>query len=469
MAISCTINSVTRNIRDIVIEDILTQESNSASFGLDETWTNKPIEGQDVEIQLDGTSIFTGRVVSVQSTRLDGTTFAFQVECTDYTIDLDKKLVVEDYGSDTLYNIVKDIMDNYTSGLTYNNVIDSGTTLAGIKFNYLNPSQCFQRLADITGWDWYIDVDKDLHFFPEETSDAPIELDDTEEDFNDLVITPDTTQLANRIFVRGGYYLSAEYTQDTITAVAGQTEFPVRYRPYELTVKVDAVSKTVGIENEDVAGGHDFLLNADEKLLKVDTISMSGGEAIIMKYKYKIPLLERIDDYSSQTAIKAIEGGDGIYEKIIVDDTIEEVNIAQERGKAELIKYANPIVSGSFTTFNTGFKAGQRLHIDLTDRNTDEYYLIRQVTATSLGGNQIQYTIQFATFLLGFNWLLIKILDATRKTVFRDDEVLDVLRIISGESCMIDDTSVTVTTETPPYQWGPGGSPQGYWNISQWG
>jgi len=66
MAISCTINSVTRNIRDIVIEDILTQESNSASFGLDETWTNKPIEGQDVEIQLDGTSIFTGRVVCVK-------------------------------------------------------------------------------------------------------------------------------------------------------------------------------------------------------------------------------------------------------------------------------------------------------------------------------------------------------------------------------------------------------------------
>ncbi len=453
------------------IEDNLTHEVNVASFGIITSYASRPIGGQTVDINWDAVKIFSGRVISVEPEKLNNSEWFFQVTCEDYTKDLDKKLVVEDYGSNTLYNIVKDIIDTYVDGITYNNVIDNGTTLSGIKFNYLYPSQCFQQIADRVGWDWYIDVNKDLHFFPQETNDAPMELTDANYDFDELKIIPDTSQLANRIFVRGGRYLSSTYNQDPITAVAGQTEFPVRYRPYEFTVTVNAVSKTVGIENVDTPGTFDFILNPDEKILKVDQIVMSGGEAVAMFFKYKIPLLQRVDDVASQQSIANIEGGDsdGIYEKLVIDENITEIAIAEERGKAELVRYSNIVVSGSFTTFQSGFLSGQRVHIQLTDRNIDEYYLVRRVTTMAIGGNELQYTVEFATFLLGFTWLIAKILDATQKVVEREDEVLNVLRVIRGEECTMDDATPVTTLDTPPFEWGPGGSPQAYWGRFQWG
>lgn len=470
MAVVLTINSVSKDQRNLVIEDLLTKEANTCSFEIVDTYTNKPTEGQEVEITFDASKIFNGRITSVESEKLSGTDFLFYVECIDWQCDLDKKMVVETYTNETLYDIIDDINTKYLSGFTITNVENPGPTIDRVQFNYQYPSECFQELCDsYIGYDWYVDYDKDIHFFPVETNDAPIELLDDGEEFNDLKFTVDKSQVANRIWIRGGWYQSDQYTQDTITAVAGQNEFAIAYKPHDFSVTVDAVSKTVGIEFIDDAGGHDFLLNANEKVLKTDTITMTGGEAVIMKYDYEVPILSMVEDTVSQNTIKAVTGGDGILEKYIVDQNIETLDQARERGTAELLQYANALVEGSFTSFESGWRSGQRLHIDLTNRNIDEYYLIRAVTISAIGGDTLQYEITFATFLQGFTWLLIKFLDEIRPKIVRTDEILDQLANITGEEAFI--TASTPTTEqyTPPFEYGPAGSPQGVWNESQWG
>lgn len=468
MAVVCTINAVTRSIRGMVIEDILTREPNTASFALDESNANKPIEGQEVIITLDGTKIFAGRVTFVKEVKLDGTTWRFEVECIDYQIDLEHHLVVETYTSETVYDIIDDINTDYCSGFTITNVENPGPTIDQIQFNYLSVGECLTKLADLIGYDWYVDYNKDIHFFPVETNLAPIALEDNGEEFDDLHIETDRTQIRNRIFVRGGWYLSANYTQDTITAGAGQKEFPVRYRPHSLTVTVDAAGKTVGIENEDLPGGHDFLLNPEEKLLKVDNIVMAGAEAVIMIYKYEVPVNVRVDDTPSQIALAAIDGTDGIIEHRLLDENINNDEWARDVGKQELRQWSNALVTGSFITLYPGFKSGQRLHIDLTDRNIDAYYLIRQVTIEALGGDSLRYTVKFATLLLGFTWLIIKLLDKSREIQVREGEILDQLVVIPEEATATDSTPTTEQS-TPNFQYGPGGSPQGVYNESQYG
>ena len=287
--------------------------------------------------------------------------------------------------------------------------------------------------------------------------------------FDQLIITPDNTQIANKIWVRGGDYLSNAYPQDPITAVAGQTEFPIRYFPHEITVEVDSVAKTVGIEFVDDAGGHDFLLNYNEKLLKIDTITMTGGEIIDIEYKYETPILALVQSTQSQIILIAAHGGgDGVKEKYIKDDKIKTLEQAEEVGQGELLKFAFQLVEGSFTSYNSGWRSGQRLHIDLTDRNIDEYYMIREVTIEAIGGDQLIYHVTFATLKQGFTWLLIKILDDLKKGEIRTDEILYELAVIDTTVAITSDTP-TIEQYTPPFEYGPGGSPQGVYNESQYG
>lgn len=454
---------------DLIIEDNLNSEVNTAEFTIVTTIGNQPQERSPVEIQKDG-KIFAGRITKVQPVRLDGTSFSFLIECSDYTIDLQNELVVEEYTDKTPYYIINDIFvtKGYVVGITINNVINSGLEVAGVQFNYKTVQQCLEKLAELTGWDWYVDYDKDLHFFPENTESAPIELTDNITTFENLNMDFDKTQIKNRIYIRGGFYLSSTYTQDNYTAFAGQTEFYFKYSPHDILVTVDTVEKTVGIENIDAPGGHHFLMNFAEKLLKADTITFIGGEVVVIQYKYEIPLVVMVEDVSSQNLIKAIEGGSskGIIQDVIVDDEITDLETARDRGKAELLKYKDSLVTGSFETFTAGFRSGQRLHIDLTDRNIDQYFLIRKVTAEMVGGNQIKYTVEFATLLLGLNQLLMKLLDESKKTVEREDEVLDRLRTIY-ESIGVTE-SMTATQIIPPFHWGVTADKPMKWNLFQW-
>ncbi len=469
MATVVNINSVAKITSGLIIGDLLTKEANTCSFNFDETYGNRPSEGQEVEVVKDGTKIFEGRITAIQSDKLSGNDFTFTIECTDWQVDLDNKMAVQTYTDKTLYYIVNDLVTKYCTGFTVTNVENPGATIDRVQFNYQYISECFEALADQTGYDWYVDYDKDIHFFPIETNDAPYELLDNDTDFDNLIITPDNTQIANKIWVRGGWYKSANYPQDTITAVAGQTEFPIRYESHDLTVTVNGVPKTVGIEFTDDAGGHDFLLNANENLLKVDTIVMSGAEAVIMTYKYEIPILAMVQSTQSQIILKAAEGGgDGIKEKYIKDAKIKTLIQAEEVGNAELLKFAYQLVEGSFTSHLAGWRTGQRVHIDLTDRSIDEYYMIREVTIEAIGGDELIYHVTFATLKQGFTWLLIKILDELKKGEIRTDEILYELAVIDTTVAITSDTP-TIEQYTPPFEYGPGGSPQGVYNESQYG
>ena len=458
------------NTSELEISDLLTKEANSCSFLMQGTYAEKPAEGQIVRIRHKGVKIFAGRIVSITSEKLSANIFNFSIECVDWQGDLDRKLVIEVYEGKTLNYIINDINTNYCTGFTTTNVADPGETINRIQFNYVPVSEAFSQIAEMTGYDWYIDYDQDIHFFPIETNNAPIELLDGGTEFNELVITPDNTQIANRVWVRGGYYQSDQYTQDTITAAAGQKDFDIKYKPHDLSVTVDGAPKTVGIQFiDDEDGTFDFLMNYNEKNLKADKVTyatgLTGGEAVVMKYDYEIPIIALVEDIGSQSALKILQGGDGKYEKHIQDENITTLDQARERGQAELNMYANPLIEGSFTSLYPGWKSGQRLHIKLTDRNIDEYYMIREVTITAIGGDNMLYTVTFATSLQGFTWLLIKILDSLNRKAPRDDEIIDQISPLT-ETVTPSDAAPTSSSITPPYEYGPGGVPQGVYNES---
>lgn len=212
MPLTITINGIDRtaNIDPSTFQktDALTDEEDRCSFQYEcSDVAEKPIEGQEIIITEGANKVFAGHIVSAPEVENVPGEFIYQVECGDYQRLLDKHLVVEKYENMFAGDIVKDILTKYTSGFTSVNV-KQGEIIKSISFNYKYPGECFKELSELTGYNWYIDYDKDVHFFDQFTNSAPFALDDTESNYSDLEITADISQLRNRVYFRGGTYLS---------------------------------------------------------------------------------------------------------------------------------------------------------------------------------------------------------------------------------------------------------------------
>lgn len=452
------------------ITDNLTSKVDVCSFIYeDRDGDFKPQQGDQVVV-FDGTEkIFGGLILSAPQTQIGIQKYAYAVKATDYSQYLKKFRAVQSYTQQTAGYIIKDLIDTYIKEITYDNVLE-GPTIEYISWNYESVYGCIEELAKLTGYDWYVDYNLDLHFFSTETNIAPYTITDdaTTGQYNGLTIKIDKSQLRNRVYVRGGYYLSNLYTQE-IEADGEQLDFILAYTPYSpITVYVNGVAKTLGIDNVDETG-YDFLVNRTEKNVKnLDHALLGAGDVFKATYKYKVPILVRLDDGDSQAAVRAIEGGEGIYEgPIIVDETIETIEAARDRASAELRQYANPLVTGSFETEDQGYRSGQLLTLNILSRGFSGDYLIQSVTKSSLGIGRFTYSVEFATRLKGLTEFLIELLKRGRKIIERDDEVLDEL-LQKSDTIIFTPSAATFDEDTPPYEYGPGGTPQGVYGESQY-
>lgn len=189
--------------RSLSIRDELTSKVNSTSFDfICNNVALAPTPGQSVLIEEGANKLFSGRILSKEESFLPPNLLKYSVECIDHTRDLDKKLVYQlHYQNQKAGDIIKFIILYYTDGFTYNNVSD-GPVISDISFDYIQVSEVFTKIAEVCGYEWYVDYDKDIHFFAKNTYPAPFQLDDNQTDYKDLIINTDISQLRNRIFVK---------------------------------------------------------------------------------------------------------------------------------------------------------------------------------------------------------------------------------------------------------------------------
>lgn len=71
------------------------------------------------------------------------------------------------------------------------------------RINRVKPAETMQRLADSLEWYWFVDYDRNIWLFPNTTIIAPIDINETSNNFANLSISYDTSRLINRQVVRG--------------------------------------------------------------------------------------------------------------------------------------------------------------------------------------------------------------------------------------------------------------------------
>lgn len=460
MAVSLTVNGTDRTKyverSSLYIQNILSTQVDTAKFTIQKYGdkTFEPVVGQEVVVMNGATKIFAGIIIKVTQGAQDYKVIRFDVECEDYTRLLDRRLVADTFTNKTIGEIIDSIKTSYLPTFTSTHVEGTDKVIAYIAFNYTPVSQAIQQLADLISYDWYVDYDKDIHFFAKDSRDAPISLSDDDGSyiFDSLKIRRDNSQLRNRIFVRGGDYLADTLTTEFISD-GYQNLWTLGYKYDELKVSVTGEVWSQGIDGVDAQSLYDYIWNPDEKFIRFrgDRIPSDTSHFRVSGQPY-LPVRVVIEDEASIADTLSAEGGvgDGVYEYLIIDNSINSREGARERASAELESYKDTLSEGSFTTYQDGLIAGQTITINSTAHGLNESFLINRVTARMRTFDELQYEISLVTTkTMGIiEFLQSLLVKDTKKIVVNDNEVVDLV-YAKSESMAISETTVISKTHNP--------------------
>jgi len=203
----------TAELSDLTITDNVNNQVDICDFTVEKTPASAYVPELNAEIIItrDSVRIFAGTITSVSDQLADSNTIRYTVSCTDYTFDLDRKLVTKRYEDTTINDIIDDLLTTYAPTFTMNNVA-ADIEIGSIAFNRIKLSECLRKLADVVNYQWYVDYHKDVHFFPVNAEEAPFSASEGHFVRDSLTITKDITQLRNIVLVQGGDEPAAERT-----------------------------------------------------------------------------------------------------------------------------------------------------------------------------------------------------------------------------------------------------------------
>lgn len=413
------------------LQRALTSQTDVFRFTIVKTPTRnyKPSVLDDVEVLEGSTVIFGGQIVEV-SERIEGKDIEL-IDCVakDYAFDMDRTMVIASYEDMSVNEIIDDINTNFLTGYNIDNV-NCTFNVDYIAFNYEYPSKCLQQLAELTGYDWYVDADKNIFFFSKVDNLAPFNLTDDNESYyyNSLNLHRDIKNLRNTIIVRGGEYQGST-TSETVVADGQALIYKQGQRYSNVTVTVDGVSKTVGIDNISDPTAYDCLYNYQEKFVRFTASTKPANtKNVVVGGNPHIPVIVKVKDPVSIAQY-------GAFEYKIIDKSIISKEAARDRAKAEIQSWASQLNDGTFETKSAGLDVGQYITVDSTIRSiSSEKYVISRITSKlAPNATEFLHTVTLVTSQkYGMVEFLQKLLmNKDKEIVINKDEVLDEVESIN--------------------------------------
>lgn len=455
------------------LKTVLTKEVSTFQFNI-RTYGSKAVVlvGDQIDVYENGTHIFGGTVVTIEVINEGGRLLTAQISCVDWSFRLNTKLVAKNYAAMDPADIVADIVANFTNG-TYNAstyVVRGGFLVSTIKFNYEQVTVSIEKLAKQIGWEWYVDPDKNLHFFPPSlVSTAPFVIDDISGNLNwpTLDITEDLTNMKNSIYVIGGTYtktFTALTTVDQYLTDGIKTVFSLAY-PYDkstLVVTLGGISQTIGTDQVTPDASVQVQYSDSGRFIRFTSVPTTG-QTVLVYGNANIPILAHI---TNGTAIATY----GEQQDVIIDANIKSVGEAQERAQAQIDLYGAPVYTVKFDTLKTGLVIGQTLTVNSVIWGIDIQVIVKELDGVIYDdGTKILYSITaIGTELVNFvDIMKVLILQANSDNSVDDSTVLQVLLSVQ-ETLAAADVLKAPTTKTPPYTWGTSGASDGVWGLATW-
>jgi hypothetical protein len=452
--IQVLINSIDRTSLiqvGLTIEDQINQATDTASFAVDTFagQTFKPIVNDVVEIYVDAVKRYGGVIIEVESTRDRTGKVTHAVQCKDFTTYLDRLLVTERYEDTTLQAVVVDLIDRYADdyGFTDTNVQGASINVKSVSFSEIKLSDCFNKLARLTNFVWYVDADKDVHFLKKNDEAAPFNITDDSENYvyESLRLNDDFSQIRNSVKVRGGEARAAERTE-LLTGDGEKDTFPLGNKFAETpTVEVDGSPVTVGIDFLQLDEDYDCMWNFQQKYLRFTAGNIPGaplsGETNIDVTG--VPLKPIVVQRPHSVSVAE----HGLFEHSIRNDSIKSRDEALQYAQAELESYAASIFGSYFETYQGGLKSGQTIRINSAVFGVNEDFVIQAVRFEMVSPTLYLYRVELATIkTISVIDFLQQLLTKDRLELGEDETLLNFFTYTDGFSFSDELGAISSTT-----------------------
>jgi hypothetical protein len=448
-----------------------------------------PQEGAEIVFKDGSRFLFGGYITRVQSDEVGkGQLFTYDVEASDYGWILNNKVARRSYANKTLKYIVEDLLDAYLDAryaFTTTNVA-TGPTIDSIAFDHISLRKCFEKLQKSTSYVWFVDYEKNVFFTAPTAAAAPESITDTSGNFEKVAVSYDTSQVRNSVIVIGSSdgEQDSNTTTETFTGDGATRSWQLRFKPSEIvSIKLNGVSKQFSLDvNERDTDVFVYSFSGQSFRVTDSQTTPVGGAApdqIEIVYYGRIPIIVQEIDPASIAFFAALDGGDGTYEYTIKEDSITSKEEASQRALQELGEFADPLVNGQFATrtslLSAGsvFEPGQLLTVNLPTHGIDEDagFLIQEVNITMTedagsGVTEYAYEVRFGGKLVGVQEFL-ESLAAEEGAVTNVDVVLTIESVSDSFAAAAD--APTHAILTPPFQFGPSGSPVAKFGMSEFG
>jgi hypothetical protein len=438
-------------------------ERNQVSFVLRGTSSDRPAIGQEVIMYEDNTKTtkkFAGTIDDKVETE-HGSFLKWNISCVGYETILDRFRAPESYTDQTAGYIIKDLVSQFVpsaEGITTTNVED-GPSIEKAVFGYdWTIAKCLDKLSDITGYFWYVDYDKDLHFEDRTKNTAPFDIDD-DSDIYDFSVHNTREEYRNQQYIRAGNGVSSEIS-DSFVGNSEQRTWHVRKPIAEeptITINPGEAGEVVLTGSDigflDVETGKKYYWNKGETHIVQDDgeTLLTDSDTIKVTYTYLYPIRAFAQDVAEIEDREAIEGNSGIYTHVEDRKNINDSNAAEQEAIGLLAKYGEIPEKINYMTFEDGLQAGQLQTIVRNNHDIDGEYLISSVSFQPFGWNNgnIQYAYQVTAlsgdYVGGWIKFFRKMADAGKEFVIRENEVIIKLKIFNEDLNITD--SLTIDTD----------------------
>lgn len=431
---------------------------NTCSFTLWSSTGFRPNIGQQIVVTEDADTIFSGTIDEIVETRevnMYGTELnEFQIQCVDFNQICDRHHVSRIYSNQTMQAIVQDIVlqDLFGEGISSTGYIETGPIIERAIFNYQSVTEAFNDIADLTGYAWNVDYNKELHFFARETNTAPFSLTDTSNNFRRVRVKTSREQYRNKQIIRAGQDVTNSRTETFFGDGALQTfnlSYPVAYEP---TITLDTVAQTVGIRNVDTGMQWYWAKNEKEISHDITLGAISSTQVLSVTYQGLFSLiLTDIKDQVEIAARSAIEGGTGVYENVEDDPDLDTNNMAVDKANGLLRRFGKIASSIEFETDTAGLQSGQLIDINITTHGINGQYLIDTVNISDISGQFLRYDIRALSGESQGGWadFFRRLANFGRRFVIRENETAGTARSFFDEvQCADDFTTSSAAPES---------------------
>lgn len=242
-----------------------------------------------------------------------------------------------------------------------------------------------------------------LKYAPSAITPAPDPLIATNMQYSGLEYQLDLTQVRTRITVIGGG------TQTTAPVAAGATSISVEDCSWFAGTggTVLARNQIITYTGTSAASGPGNLTGVPAAGTGcINTALLQGDEVQVYVQR---------NDAAAQTALAALEGGDGIHEDWI-EDSLWTIAAATVKADAALLKFKNTDVRGSYQTYDTKTHVGASVAILLPSRGIATSVTLQRVTQTHVSPDRWSYQCEFAVVWSDVVDLLIGVVSSSAAT-----------------------------------------------------